>query len=114
MGKFASVLRPSAQATNLFGALAHAVSDAGCAFIEAVHDNPTLSKVAAIAFPPARGILMASQLAGSFRQTLNTSSLSSATNAWSQTEGQNMPLADRMQAMAKVTSAPTLQKREQM
>lgn len=61
-----------------------------------VRDHPMLTKMAAIAFPPIRGVALATELSDNLRGVLSKNSLDQATRAWPKTDAEGSTLVNQM------------------
>jgi len=60
-----------------------------------VRDHPMLTKMVAIAFPPARGAIMAAEIADTARSVLGGADRTQATQAWKKTQDKGLSLAEQ-------------------
>lgn len=64
-----------------------------------VRDHPVLTKVASIAFPPARGVIMAAEMGDTLRSVLNKTDREGATKAFKKANERGGSLLERITAM---------------
>src|SRR5690606_2844781 len=77
-----------------------------------VRDHPMISKVVSIAFPPARGVIMAAEMGDTVRSVLNKSDREGATEAFQKANKQGGSLFERLHAMNQNVDQQDMRRRE--
>src|SRR5690606_26421897 len=77
-----------------------------------VRDHPMISKAVSIAFPPARGVIMAAEMGDTVRSVLNKTDREGATQAFEKANKQGGSLYERLLGMSQNADQQEMRRRE--